>query len=630
MDKIACFVMLLFFSVTTGFTQSKQKEINIIPEPVSLKTGEGTFHLTNRTSLSFSGDIAKQDRAFLISFMQKTTGEDLPIMMSKSLKGDIRLVIKKTKQKQLGKEGYTLDVTPTCITINANEPNGLFYGVQTLLQLLPASIERTPQFNNEWKIPSVQIIDYPRFKWRGVMLDVSRHFFSKSYVEHLLNEIAKYKFNVFHWHLTDDQGWRIQIKGLPKLTEVGAWRVPRSGGKWDEYQGAQPGEESTYGGYYTQDDIREIVQYAKERYITIVPEIDVPGHSLAAVVSYPELSCTPDADKYHVNSGEPFMDWSNGPRPIALVDNSLCPANEKVYVFLDKVITQLAQLFPSEYIHMGGDEAPHNFWEKSPEIKSLMKKEGLENMNEVQSYFTKKVEKIVESKGRKLIGWEEIADGGLAPGAILQSWTSVDAGIKAAKLGNQVIMSPWDHGLYMDNSPIKRSYTFEPVPTGVDPKFILGGEGCLWTEETTNNIEAELNYWPRLLALSEVFWTPRERKNWNDFSNRMRAQFSRFDYSHIVYSKDIVYNPIVVPVRDSVDGRGIKIRLISELEGMNIYYSFENANPDKNSKLYEGDLLTPPRNATNIRAVCYDKLGRKMGSVVKISLYNLASRLLNN
>ena len=343
----------------------------------------------------------------------------------------------------------------------------------------------------KWEVPCVTITDYPRFGWRGLMFDVSRHFFTKKEVEQYIDQMVRYKYNLLHLHLTDDEGWRIEIKGLPKLTEVGAWNVKKVG-YFGTFSAPTPDEPRNYGGFYTQEDIKEMVQYAKERFVNILPEIDVPGHSLSAVVSYPELSCTPGAENYHVRSGEEIMDWSHGHPPVALVDNTLCPANEKVYDFLDKVLTQVAQLFPFGYIHMGGDECPKNFWEKSDAIKALMQKEELKNMEEVQSYFEKRLEKIVESKGKKFMGWDEILEGGLAPDAVVMSWRGMQGGIQAAKMGHDVVMSPTTFVYldYMQGDPaiephvyatlrLNKTYQFEPVPDGVDAKFIKGGTSQL-------------------------------------------------------------------------------------------------------------------------------------------------------
>ncbi len=308
------------------------------------------------------------------------------------------------------KEGYELTVNPTDILLSADSAAGLFCGVQTLLQLLPPTIYSNKEVKNvTWAVPVVVVKDFPRFGWRGAMFDVTRHFFTKEQVKQFIDNIVKYKFNILHLHLTDDQGWRLQIKSLPKLTEIGAWRPERLG-KWGNGDKPSPDEPKNYGGFYTHDDIRELIKYAKERFVTILPEIDVPGHSLAAVASYPELSCT--EGNYYVSNGNKIMQWHDKGFS-ALIDNTLCPANEKVYTFLDKVFTEVAELFPFEYIHMGGDECAKNFWIQNPQIKELMKKEGLKDMHEVQSYFVKRVEKIIKSKGKKLIGWDEILDGGL-------------------------------------------------------------------------------------------------------------------------------------------------------------------------------------------------------------------------
>jgi len=342
----------------------------------------------------------------------------------------------------IGKEGYRLSVNPKSILITANQPAGLFYAVQSLILLFPKEIESFVLVKDiKWVLPCTDIVDYPRFEWRGLMFDVSRHFFTKDEVKQYIDEMVRYKYNLLHLHLTDDEGWRIEIKSLPNLTAVGAWNVKKVG-PFGSFSPPLPDEPRNYGGFYTQDDIKELVQYAKERFVNILPEIDVPGHSLAAVVSYPELSCTPGSDKYRVRSGETIMDWSHGAPPIALIDNTLCPANEKVYDFLDKVLTEVAELFPFEYIHMGGDECPKNYWEKSDAIKALMAKEGLKNMEEVQSYFEKRLEKIVASKGKKFMGWDEILEGGLAPSAAVMSWRGMRGGIEAANMKHEVVMSP--------------------------------------------------------------------------------------------------------------------------------------------------------------------------------------------
>ena len=282
--------------------------------------------------------------------------------------------------------------------------------------------------------------DYPRFGWRGLMLDVSRNFFSKEDVKQYIDQMARFKYNTFHWHLTDDNGWRIEIKSLPKLTEVGAWRVPRYG-QFSERAKPNPGEKATVGGFYTQEDIKEIIQYAADRNITIVPEVDVPGHSMAAIAAYPELSCTKDPNT-KVNPGSSFSEWYGDGKFKMLLDNTLNPSDEKVYEFLDKVFTEIAALFPNPYIHVGGDECYKGFWTEDPGCQALMKKMNMKKPEELQSYFMKRVETILKSKGKKLIGWDEILEGGLAPEATVMSWRGIKGGIEAAKLGHDVVMTP--------------------------------------------------------------------------------------------------------------------------------------------------------------------------------------------
>lgn len=388
--------LLAFFMAFAGHTQEK---IAVIPEPVSLVAGTGTFTLPGKVTI---GIPAKADLGHTIGLLQskiELTGATVQ-KQEGSATATINLILNKSRDTKIGDEGYTLSVTANSVNIKANKPAGLFYGVQTFLQLLPPQIESKEKVSGiAWQAPVVEITDYPRVGWRGLMLDVSRHFFTVAEVKQYIDDMSRFKYNMFHFHLTDDEGWRLQIKSLPKLTEVGAWRIDRTG-LFNTFSPAEPGEKKSYGGYYTQEDIKDLVQYAKERFINILPEIDVPGHSLAAIASYPELSCTEGADKYQVRFGQPIMDWSHGAPPIAMIDNTLCPANEKVYGFMDKVMTEVAQLFPFPYIHVGGDEAPHNFWEKSPQVQALMKKEQLTTIPQVQAYFEKRLEKIVNSKGK--------------------------------------------------------------------------------------------------------------------------------------------------------------------------------------------------------------------------------------
>jgi hexosaminidase len=344
-----------------------------------------------------------------------------------------------------------------------------------------------------------------------------------------------------------------------------------------------------------------------------MPEVDIPGHSMAAIASYPELSCTPGADKYQVISGESFIDWHEGGFD-ALEDNTLCPANEKVYPFLDKIFTEIASLFPFGYIHVGGDECAKNFWAKSDAVKQLMQKEKLKSMEEVQSYFEKRVEKIVESKGKKLIGWDEILEGGLPPNALIMSWRGINGGIEAAKMGHQVVMSPTTF-VYLDYMQgdsiyeplvyamlrLSKTYEFEPVPDGVDPKYILGGQANIWTEQIYNTRHLEYMVWPRSLAVSECLWSPREKKNWNGFARKVENNFGRMDLEHVKYSR-CMFDPAFTARKDANDS--LQIELSTEVQGLDIHYSFDNSHPDNYYPVYSKPLSVP-KEAVMLKVVTY-------------------------
>jgi hexosaminidase len=643
MKKLSYLLSLSFLCFTFyGYAQNTNpknnsitttKEIAIIPQPVSLTRNTGQFSLPETVTIEApSGQEVKTVVSYLQDRLAKPTGRSVTISNA-SPQATIRLLLNQPQNTAIGQEGYQLSIAPGGVTIRANQAAGLFYGVQTLLQLLPKEIESDSLIQNvAWQAPCVDITDYPRFGWRGLMFDVSRHFFTKEQVKDYIDQMVRYKYNLLHLHLSDDEGWRIEIKGLPKLTEVGAWRVNKVG-YFGNFSPPTPDEPRDYGGFYTQEDIKELVQYAKERFVNILPEIDVPGHSLAIIASYPELSCTPGAEKYGVRSGEKIMDWSKHP-PLALVDNTLCPANEKVYGFLDQVITQLAQLFPFEYIHMGGDECPKNFWQKSPEIKALMQREGLKTMDQVQSYFTKRVEKIVASKGKKFIGWDEILQGGIAPGAAVMSWRGMKGGIEAAKMGHEVVMSPTDFAYldYMQADPIiepriyaslrlNKAYQFEPLPQGVDPKFIKGGQANLWTEQVYNMRHAQYMTWPRGMAIAESVWSPKEKKNWKDFFNRVEHHFERLDVAEVKYAR-AVYDPIFTASWNPQ--KQLHIELTTEVPELDIYYSFDNSFPDRFYPKYE-EPLTPPKDAVMLKVITY-KGKQPVGRMIAMPIEELKKR----
>ncbi len=634
MKRIIFLSALITVSVPS-FSQEKSLTERLLPVPVSIKKGAGNFALNNKTTIHILSTDASVNRTgnFLAQKL-KTTGFVIPVIKTSS-QADNSIKLSLKNDASLGNEGYKLEVSANGVNIMANKPAGLFYGMQTLLQLMPKEIEEKNVVKNvSWKIPACNITDYPRFGWRGLMFDVSRHFFTKEEVKQFIDDMVRYKYNLLHLHLTDDEGWRIEIKGLPKLTEVGAWNVKRVG-YFGTFAPPAPDEPRTYGGFYTQDDIKEIVKYAKDRFVDILPEIDVPGHSLAAIAAYPELSCSAgQGPKPEVSSGQNIKDWDTH---TALIDDNLCPANENVYEFLDKVITEVAQLFPFEYIHMGGDETFKTFWEKSDAVKALMQKEGLKNMDEVQSYFEKRVEKIVESKGKKFMGWDEILEGGLAPSAAVMSWRGMEGGIEAAKMKHDVVMSPTDFAYidYMQGDPIiepriyatlrlKKAYEFEPVPDGVDSKYIKGGQANLWTEQIYTYRHAQYMTWPRALAISEALWSPKEKRNWDDFFPRVENQFARLDAAEIKYAPS-VYDPIFKVSKG--DEKQLKIELSTEANGLDIYYTFDNTFPDRFSLKYAAPL-TIPKESVMLKVITY-KGKNPVGRLIYMPIEELQKRTDN-
>jgi hexosaminidase len=616
-----------------SFGQSTKEQIAIIPEPVSITQHEGEYVLPK--NIVISAPIKPEMKEVIATLRQRfsiPTGARVTILSS-AANPAIRLILNRKADTLIGNEGYYLSVAKKGIVIRANEPAGLFYGVQSLVQLFPKEIVSDKHVAGvKWSAPYADITDYPRFKWRGLMLDVARHFFTKQEVEQYIDNMSKYKFNILHMHLTDDEGWRVEIKSLPRLTTVGAYNVKKVG-YFGTFSPPGPDEPRDYGGFYTQDDIKEIVQYAKDRFMNILPEIDVPGHSLAAVVAYPELSCTPGADKYQVRSGEHFMNFTkNGIK--AQIDNTLCPANEKVYVFLDKVLTEMAKMFPFGYIHMGGDECAKNFWEQSDSVKALMQRENLKTQEEVQAYFEKRVEKIVESKGKKFMGWDEILEGGLAPDAIVMSWRGVKGGIQAAKMGHEVVMSPTTYQYldYMNGDPIieprvysmlrlSKVYSYNPVPDSVDSKLIIGTQANLWTEQVYNTRHMEYMTWPRAFAVAENAWTPNARKNWRDFVGRVEQHFGRFDEAQIKYAPSMYDPGFTIKMRpDSV----MEVEMQTEIQGLDIYYSFDNSFPDNFYPKYTAPLLVP-KDAFQLRVITY-KDGKPVGRMITFPVSEMKKR----
>ena len=627
---IFCFICssLFLFAQSSG-----DAALSLIPQPVSIVQTKGSLVLPHQLSIYTDNNAEVNRIANSLSLQLASNFYKVKVVPGKKpLAKAIHLYL--VSDKSIPADGYRLKISATGVSLSANSPSGIFYGVQTLLQLFPKEIVNKDGHTSvkQWSLPLVSIEDHPRFGWRGLMLDVTRHFFTVAQVKDYIDQMVKYKFNMLHLHLTDDQGWRIEIKSLPKLTEVGAWRVERTG-TFGTFPKPQPGEKPTYGGFYTHEDIKELVKYAADRFVNILPEIDVPGHSLAALASYPELSCIPG--EYYVSPGDRFMVWPGGGQHFyGLIDNTLCPANEKVYEFLDKVFTEVAQLFPFQYIHMGGDETARNFWEKDEQIKALMKKENLKNLDEVQSYFVKRVEKIINSKGKKMIGWDEILQGGLAPNAAVMSWRGMSGGIEAAKSGHEVVMSPTDF-VYIDymqgdasiEPPVystlrlKKTYSFEPLPEGVNEKLIKGGQANLWTEQVYNMRHAQYMTWPRALAVAEVLWSPKEKRNWNGFVPRVEKQFERMDAAQVKYAPSL-YDPIITVSKK--DSATIIVTMDTEVEGLTIHYSFDNSFPDNFYQAYKAPLTVPNESAA-LKLVTY-KGNKQMGRQMVITMAELKKR----
>ena len=623
MKIINHFALLLLFGCTVSCTQPENsisnESIGIIPLPSTYELKPGTFYITGQSSIGI--DKSDPEMTALANYFNEeisdATGFSLPVNNSGTI------IFQLGEHKELGEEGYQLSISADQLILSAYKHHGIFNGIQSVLQLLPPEIKsKTVQADATWSINCIEVTDKPQFAWRGLMLDVSRHFFTKQEVKKFIDQMAEYKYNVFHWHLTDDQGWRLEVKSLPRLTAIGAWRAPRVGNWW-EREPQLPTDSLSYGGYYTTEDIREIVEYAQQRYVTIVPEIDIPGHSMAALSAYPEISCT--GGPFHVNVGNTFY---------TEIENSLCAGNEQTFEVLDSVFADVARLFPSPYIHIGGDECYKGFWEKCPKCKMRMQKEHLKNLEELQSYFVKRVAAMVQKRGKQVIGWDEILEGGLAPETIVMSWRVMKGGIEAAKQGHSVIMTPTDH-CYLDfyqGDPtvepntysmlrLQDCYKYQLIPDSVDASLIMGGQGNLWTESVPHYRQVEYMIWPRALAISETLWTDARLRNWKFFVNRVEQQFERFDRSGVNYARSI-YDPIIYPHWDKE--RQLKIAMKTEIEGLSLFYTFDNTIPDIYSNMYT-DTLSIPKNASMLRVAAY-KRQEQAGRLIDITIDALKKR----
>jgi len=520
-------MFVLLFNKCTQENKTVSEFPSIIPAPVSMLIGKGQFTITPQTQIAYPGENSEIRKIgeYLNELVNEYAGFYLSLIELDNA-GANCISLQTGDFPDLGQEGYNLKSSKKGVQITAGQPNGLFYGIITLWQLFP-----TNQVENTLAIPAVEIMDKPRYKWRGAHLDVCRHFFSVEFVKKYIDILARHKLNMFHWHLTEDQGWRIEINKYPLLTEVGAWR--------DETVIGRPRRNTPvqfdgirHGGFYTQDEIRDVIQYAANRYITVIPEIEMPGHAQAAIAAYPELGCT--GEKVSVRTT-----WGISPY--------IYNVEDETFEFLENVLSEVIDLFPSQYIHIGGDEARKDQWEASKRIQQQIKDLGLQNEDELQSYFIKRIEKFINSKGKNLIGWDEILEGGLAPNATVMSWRGISGGIEAAREGHDVIMSPTTHcyfDYYQSQNreqeplaiggylPVDTVYAFEPTPAELseeETKHILGVQANVWTEYISTTEGVEYMLLPRLCALSEIAWSPKEIRDWEDFRARLNTQVKRYE-----------------------------------------------------------------------------------------------------
>ena len=571
------------------------QKVSIIPQPVSIEYADGNFILDSNTTINFNK--ANKDLSAAALFFSASLKNISGIQLHKNATLQKNIELKLANNSALNEEGYLLNISTNKIEILANKKAGIIYGMQTLLQMLP--VIRT---NATLKIPCLKIIDYPRFKWRGMHLDVSRHFYGPEFIKQYIDLLAAYKMNIFHWHLVDDQGWRIEIKKYPLLTKIGSWRVDKNNISWEERPQAKPGEPATYGGYYAQEQIKDIIQYAADRNVTIVPEIEMPGHVASAIAAYPQLSCTQ----------QPQLPLTGG--NYTGMASNYCAGNDSVFLFLQNVLTEVINLFPSPYIHMGGDEVDKAPWKKCPKCQARIKDEGLHNEEELQSYFIKRIEKFINDKGRKMIGWDEILEGGLAPDATVMSWRGEAGGIEAAKMKHDVVMTP-GFPLYFNQyqagpegepranggmNTLKNVYEYEPIPKELSPsqqKFVLGAQGNLWGEYIVNPLHVEYMILPRMLALAEVVWSPVQNKNWENFNQRLQHHFKRFDETGLQYS----HGNFKVYIKPISNNGELTASLSTEMLGADIYYSLDGSIPSAQSKKYTKPILI--ENSATLKAV---------------------------
>ncbi len=562
-------------------------QLPLIPYPAHVSIKDGSFQFSNKSKLLYDSPLLKSMADASATSWSATSALQIESLgyMNSTIENSVLLSLNQPFNLELGMEGYKLDIQPTYVVLRANTPAGIRYGLQTIGQLLDATADA--------KISCATIVDFPRFSYRGMHLDVSRHFMPISLVYKLIDELERHKMNVFHWHLVDDQGWRIEIKKYPKLTEVGAWREDKSDKHWNDRSLSKAGAKTTYGGFYTQEEISSLVAYAAERNITVIPEIEMPAHVMSVLAAYPELSCTGE------NLGVP-------PGGVWPITHIYCAGKEETFNFLEDVLLEVLDLFPSTYIHIGGDEADKTEWKKCDKCQQRIKDEGLKDEHELQSYFIHRIEAFLNDHGRRLIGWDEILEGGLAPNATVMSWRGEEGGIAAAKMGHDVIMTPGTH-CYFDHyqgdpsleplaiggyTPLSKVYNYEPVPeelTAEESRFVLGAQANHWTEYMPVPEQVEYMAFPRLAALSEVLWSPRSARNWEQFTSRLPLQLKRYEQRGLNVAKSAYQVAIIPEIPQS--GKSLKVQLVTEMPNTIIRFTTDGTDPKANSTQYEKPFI---------------------------------------
>lgn len=606
------FWLVVFGSIALTVSCSKGQDtaraIQVIPQPNHIEAEEGTFTIDRKTPIYLSDESDEMLRiaGFLNEKLSTAAGFELEIKEADLTKKERGIYFLDAGKPS---EAYSIHVLPDMAVIEYGDGAGAFYGLQTLLQLLPTQIfSQTRTGGVKWDMPCCYIDDKPRFQYRGMHLDVCLHFFDMDFLKRYIDVMALHKVNRFHWHLTEDQGWRLEIKKYPLLTEKGQWRKETVIGslKSGIYDG------TPHGGYYSQDEVRELVQYAAERYVTIIPEIELPGHALAAISCYPELSCGLE-DSYEVATK-----WG-------VFKQVYCPKDE-TFKFLEDVFDEVFELFPSKLVHIGGDECPKASWQKCPHCQALIKKEGLKDEFELQSWFVTRMEKYINSKGHEIIGWDEILQGGLAPNAKVMSWLGEEGGIKAAQQHHEVVMAPYPK-YYLDywqadpdSEPLamggptllRTMYDYNPVPEVLTPeeqKYIIGVEGCVWTEYMPTPARVEYMAWPRMAAIAEAGWTDGEKKDWDGFTHRLETQFERYDGIGLGYCKAF-FNPYIELHKDTEYDKVVTISV--DAPDAEIHYTLDGSVPTPDSPLYELPFVI---NKSQIVTAIAVRNGRQIGEI---------------